>query len=519
MSLRLRLLVALVPLFVVGLAIADVATYASLSSFLTSRVDEQLLSSHPVVAGALTHAGVSPGGSGSGGERGGGGSPDVAIPPGTFGEILTPAGAVVAGPRVFAYDSSSTGAPVLPSTLAAGLHGGNTLLTVDGTGGVSSYRVIVDTVNDGSGDLLVVAIPLDDVRSVLTRLLVIELAVSGGIVLLIAATTLLVVRRSLRPLVRMGDTAQSIAAEDLTARIEPADGRTEIGRLGLALNTMLGRLEHAFDQREASQRRLREFVSDASHELRTPLTSMRGYAELLRRRPDLTAEEVALSMRRIQEQTERMSVLVDDLLLLARLDQRPALVSAPVDLVDLAVEATDDIRVIDPDRAVSVRAPDQLVVAGDEQRLRQVVGNLLRNATVHTPAATPIELVLDAHNGDAVLEIIDHGPGIPAGQGDAIFDRFHRAAPGRSRDRGGSGLGLSIVAAIVRAHGGRIIVTATPGGGATFRVTIPLAGGADDEPAGAVEGDAVAAGPHANASPVTSAPALPPEEAWGTPGG
>src|SRR5262249_33439392 len=156
---------------------------------------------------------------------------------------------------------------------------------------------------------------------------------------------------SLRPLVRMGRTAQSIAASDLERRVEPADTRSEVGRLGLALNTMLGRLQEAFDEREASQQRLREFVSDASHELRTPLTSMRGYAELFRRRPDMTAAEVGMAMRRIEEQTERMSVLVEDLLLLARLDQGRELERIPVDLVDLAVEARDDARVIDPGRS------------------------------------------------------------------------------------------------------------------------------------------------------------------------
>jgi two-component system OmpR family sensor kinase len=271
----------------------------------------------------------------------------------------------------------------------------------------------------------------------------------------------------------MGHTARSIVASDLSQRVTPADEKTEVGRLGLALNTMLSQLEAAFAERAATEQRLRHFVSDASHELRTPLTSMRGYAELLRRNPDMDAEDVLLAMQRVEDEAQRMGILVDDLLLLARLDQGRPLERRPVDLEALVTDAVSDARVGDPNRVITSHIGVPLRVIGDDQRLRQAVGNLLRNAVVHTPVGTPIEVELRSEDGRAVLEVIDHGPGIPQGHAQRIFERFHRAQPERSRDQGGSGLGLSITAAIVGAHGGRISVEPTPGGGATFRIELP----------------------------------------------
>jgi two-component system OmpR family sensor kinase len=332
-------------------------------------------------------------------------------------------------------------------------------------------------VTTASGDVLVLAIPLDDVDATLSWLLRLELVVSGAVTVIIVAATAYIVRRGLRPLERIGATARSIVVTDLSQRVTPATERTEVGRLGLALNTMLGQLEVAFAEREANEQRLRHFLSDASHELRTPLTSMRGYAELLRRNPDMDPEDMTLAMRRIDDETQRMGMLVDDLLLLARLDQGRPLERRPVDLEALVRDARADAAAADPARPVTAQVAAPLMVTGDEMRLRQVLGNLLRNALVHTPAGSPVEVALRPEGDRAVLEVIDHGNGIPAGQAERIFERFHRVAAGRSADQGGSGLGLSIVAAVVQAHGGRIRVLDTRGGGATFRIELALADG------------------------------------------
>ena len=327
------------------------------------------------------------------------------------------------------------------------------------------------------GDLLIVALPMDDVAATLSQLLLLEVIAGAAITIVILVATWFIVRGGLRPLNRMGRTARA-AATDLSLRVGPATEKTEVGRLGLAINDMLGQLEAAFAERAANEQRLRHFVSDASHELRTPLTSIGGYAELLRRNPTMTEDDVRLATRRIEEESRRMGVLVDDLLLLARLDQGRPLERTAVDLEVLVTDAVSDARAADPARTVTERIVAPVRVEGDDMRLRQVLSNLVRNALVHTPAGTPIEVAL-LHEGDkAVLLVVDHGPGIARDHAHRIFERFHRSDPGRSRDQGGSGLGLSIVDAVVTAHGGTIRVDDTPGGGATFRIELPaLAGG------------------------------------------
>jgi two-component system, OmpR family, sensor kinase len=477
MSLRARLLLALVPLFVVGLVVADFVTFTSLQNYLVGRADNQLFAAHPAVAQALT---------GGGNRFGGPGGPNgdsslQALPRLTWTELLDGNGNVLSGPGYLGFASDATDVathPNLPSPLPTPGAGDQPVyLTTGGTGSVGHYRVLVD---DEQGNLLVVAMPIDDVQSTLDHLVLLEAGISGGITVLLLVATWLLVRRALRPLQRMGETARSIEAGDLSRRVAPATDSTEVGRLGLALNTMLDQLEGAFAERAASEQRLRHFVSDASHELRTPLTSMRGYAELLRRNPDMSAGDIVLAMRRIEDEAHRMGVLVDDLLLLARLDQGRPLERAPVDLEAMVRDAVSDARAADPQRDIAARVSAPLVVGGDDARLRQSLGNLLRNALVHTPAGTPVEVVLGREGDSAVLEVVDHGPGIPAGNAERIFERFYRADPGRSRDQGGSGLGLSIAAAIVGAHGGRISARATEGGGATFRIELPLAAGEGD---------------------------------------
>ena len=480
MSLRNRLLMALLPLFVVALVVADAGTYVALRSFLFSRVDQQLVDGHVGVENRLAQqVGLPQGGPGGpGGPDGGGpGGPGfINLSPGTYGELVSPSGAVVSTYIVAGSDESHTTAtahPVLPGKLPSVEPQQYRLFTVPGAGGVGNYRVY-EEVSSVGGDTLIIASPLDDVDSTLRQLLLLELAIAGGVTLVIVVATAFLVRRGLRPLERIGSTARSIVLTDLSRRVTPANERTEVGRLGLALNTMLNQLEAAFAEREANELRLRHFVSDASHELRTPLTSMRGYAELLRRNPDMSPDDLTVAMRRIDEETQRMGILVDDLLLLARLDQGRPLETRPVDLEALVDDACADARAADGGRAISARVTAPLVVTGDEMRLRQVLSNLLRNALVHTPAGTPVEVALHRDDGHAVLEVIDHGPGIPPSHAEHIFERFYRADWGRSGDQGGSGLGLSIAAAVVQAHGGRIGVVPTPGGGATFQISLPV---------------------------------------------
>jgi two-component system OmpR family sensor kinase len=470
MSLRLRLLLILAPLFVAGLVAADAGTYVALQSSLLSTVDTQLLSSHTTLeAAVLNRCGTAgPPGDGGGGQPGGGAT-NFYYPPGTYAVVLSGARTVLAACLYGGGLIDSSTHPVLPASLPPY----KSYLTVDGTGSVHHYRLYVDNSDDIAGATIVAAIPLDNVDSTLERLLLFELAISGGITLVVVSATWVMVRRGLRPLERMGETARSIAASDLSRRVTPSSSSTEVGRLGLALNTMLSQLEQAFAERAAGEQRLRHFVSDASHELRTPLTSMRGYAELLQRNPDMSHEDYALALRRIEGEAARMGILVDDLLLLARLDQGRPLERGQVDLEALVNDACADARAADGQRTIGAHVAAPLVVAGDEMRLRQAVGNLVRNALVHTPAGSPIEVGLAASNGTAVIDVVDHGPGIPPGQAERIFERFHRAEPERSRDQGGSGLGLSIASAVVIAHGGRISVGETPGGGATFRVVLP----------------------------------------------
>jgi two-component system OmpR family sensor kinase len=325
-----------------------------------------------------------------------------------------------------------------------------------------------------AGDVIVLAIPMTDVLSVLRQLLVIEVLIGAGVLLGTALIGLAIIEIGLRPLRRMGAVAGTIAAGDLSRRVEPATPRTEIGRLGLALNAMLSQIEAAFAQRTASEQRLRRFIADASHELRTPLTSIRGYSEMLRRGASESPEDSDLARRRIEEESVRMSTLVDDMLLIARLDQGRPLETVPVDLQAIARDAAADARAVAPKREITLQAPATVVVAGDDTRLRQVVGNLVRNALVHTPALSPIEIAVTTQNGTARLSVVDHGPGLRTEDHERIFEPFYRADPSRSRDSGGAGLGLSIVNAVVVAHGGHVEIKETSGGGATFEVALPL---------------------------------------------
>ncbi|TMR02723.1 HAMP domain-containing protein [Actinomadura soli] len=285
------------------------------------------------------------------------------------------------------------------------------------------------------------------------------------------------VRRATRPLEEIAATAARIGDGDLGRRLAVHGPKTEVGRLAGALNGMLAQIEASFREREASRDRLRRFVADASHELRTPVATVRGYAELFRRGAADRPEDLAKAMRRIESEAERMGRLVDEMLLLARLDEGRPLEREPVDLAALAADAVADATVVEPGRPLTLETDGPVVVTGDAGRLRQVLDNLLANVRRHTPPGTAATVRVSERDGDAVLEVADEGPGIPAGDRARVFERFYRADPSRSRDvtaqPGGSGLGLSIVAAVAAAHGGRAAAADAPGGGAAFTIALP----------------------------------------------
>jgi two-component system OmpR family sensor kinase len=295
----------------------------------------------------------------------------------------------------------------------------------------------------------------------------------------------------MRPLDDMTETAGAIAGGDLTRRIRRADDRSEVGRLGSALNGMLSQIEAAFRERTSSEARLRRFVADASHELRTPLTSIRGYAELLRKGAFDSEEDRRRAAERIEGEASRMSLLVDDLLLLARLDQGRPLERTPVDLSRIVADAVEAARVINREQPVTVEMEDAVVVHGDAARLRQIVDNLLHNAVVHTPPGTPVRVSVKRKGPLAEIRVADDGPGLDAEKAARVFDRFYRGSEARTGE--GVGLGLSIVAALAAAHEGRASVEAVPGAGAVFSVEIPAA-----EPEAATHPTREAEAPEAN---------------------
>lgn len=420
--------------------------------------------------------------------------------------------------------------PPLPGDLAEAAALAGEPYTADAVNGNTRWRVVVTLFPDGTA--LTVAQNMSDVDSAVTRLVWVEVVIGAVVLLLLAAAGVAAVRTSLRPLGEIERTAGAIAGGDLTRRVpDPEAGaavpRTELGRLSRALNVMLAQIEAAFAARAASEERMRQFVADASHELRTPLTTIRGFAELYRQQDGAgSPEEAGQLVRRIEDEASRMGLLVEDLLLLARLDRERPLEQAPVELPVVVSDAVEAARAVDPERPVTLEVQSDgvpLVVRGDDARLRQVVGNLLSNGLTHTPAGVPVAVRLRAEPGVGVIEVADQGPGLTPEQAGRVFERFYRADSARSRPSGagrrpggpaagggaaasgaavggaavggaaaggaatggaaagGTGLGLAIVAALVAAHRGTVEVDSAPGEGATFRVRLPLA--ADGRPA------------------------------------
>ncbi|GIF53186.1 two-component sensor histidine kinase [Asanoa ferruginea] len=484
-TLRARLVVVVAVLSALALLVANAVGLALLRRNLTDRVDDQLtMMGQAAVQRRGWEASVPP--------------PNPLFPRGQLDvdraiALVPPDGSP---PLVRLPDGVSP--PVLPALPELTARAGGRPFTVDAADGTMSWRLLVVTRRDGS--LAVSGISLKAVDATADLLLAIDVAVTLAVLAILAIVAALVVRVGLRPLTRMERTSAAITGGDLSRRVRDADPHTEPGRLGAALNAMLDRIEAEVSARTTSERRLRQFVADASHELRTPLTSIGGFAQLYRVGGVGPGPQLDETMARIEAESARMGLLVEDLLLLARLDLQRRPERRPVDLLAIAADTIRDAHARQPDRPVQLATEDgpddapfePVTVLGDDHGLRQVATNLVANALQHTsvpatvtvtvgrrlpgagggrPAAAVGEVPADRPL--AVLEVTDTGPGVPAEHAERIFERLYRADPSRNRRSGGSGLGLSIVAAIVSSHGGRVELHRGPGGGATFRVLLP----------------------------------------------
>ncbi len=481
MSIRLRLLIGVLVLTASGLAATALVSHAALRSYLSDRLDQQVESAEEPVGRSLIASaiesgkakpfGTLPNGSKLRPPSGARQDAQAGLPPGTYGELRDKGGKLLARKR-FSYGERDLPTVELPADVPVSTPGSAKVVSASSASGSDDFRVAAFAL-PRDGGTVVVALPEREMNQTLSRLGTIELIVSGGVLLAAALLTLWVVKLGLSPLERMQRAARTIAAGDLGKRVEPASERTEVGRLGIALNEMLRRIQDAFAKRQASEERMRRFLADASHELRTPLSSMRGYAELFRLGMADDPEELAKAMGRIEGESERMGELVDDLLTLARLDQIREPVREPVDLSGLMRELGDDTRMNAPERSIAVRVSGDPKVIGDATQLRRAIRNLLSNAIRHTPEGTPVEVSVQEREGKVQLDVHDHGPGLPPGTEQTVFERFWRGDAARGRADGGSGLGLAIVAAIISAHGGSCSASSPEGGGALFAISLP----------------------------------------------
>jgi two-component system, OmpR family, sensor kinase len=371
--------------------------------------------------------------------------------------------------------NDSNADPALPDSNDVG-PSPTTVASVGNSGG--QWRVV--SVRGPTGRLVTVAYDLSQLQHTVSVLVWLQLGIGAAVLLVLGMAGFWVVNRSLRPLVEVEKTAAAIAAGQLDRRVPERDPRTEVGRLSLALNGMLAQIQEAMASSESSaekarvmEDRMRRFITDASHELRTPLTTMRGFAELYRQG---AARDMEMVMSRIESESRRMGLLVDDLLLLARLDAQRPIERNRVDLLALVTDAVHDAQAVAPNRTITmevVDGPGIPEVLGDEPRLRQVIGNLVNNALQHTPETADITVRVGTDTDDAILEVVDQGPGMTQQDALRIFERFYRTDSSREKTSGGSGLGLSIVDSLVHAHGGDVTVTTAPGQGCRFYVSLP----------------------------------------------
>ncbi|WP_284466886.1 sensor histidine kinase [Actinomadura madurae] len=472
-SLRVKLIAGMLVLVTLGMTVMSAAGASVLRQYLVGRADDQLRGS---VGRAIDQ--VVPQ------LRRGQTQITVRIPSEMYGQVRTTDGRPLGQNEAW----SESGHPRLPADLNGRI---DRPFTVSGTGG-STWRILAEPIPGGA--LIVLAFSLDEIDRTVRRLVAIDAIVGLLVLAVLVVLGVWVVRASLRPLSAVEETAGAIAAGDLSRRVPQADPRTEMGRLGRSLNTMLGQIEAAFGARAESEaaarrseetalrseERMRRFVADASHELRTPLTAIRGFAEFYRQGAARSPAELDRLIGRIEETASRMGLLVEDLLLLARLDRQRPIERRPVDLLAVAADSVQEARVLAPERTIDLSVEGGLAyqVLGDEPRLRQVLGNLLGNAIAHTPEGTPVEVRLSPGtlrgSPAAVVAVADQGPGLSPEQAERVFERFYRADDARSRDHGGAGLGLAIVAALVAAHEGTVEADSAPGEGATFRVVLPL---------------------------------------------
>jgi two-component system OmpR family sensor kinase len=505
--LRVKLVAAVLLLVTIALAVAGFVAAHELRAYLVSTNDAQIanvLASNTKCSLTATAAVAPPNGRGFGcvratfangtttpaqppdggnpGDRRGSGPPSPFVV-----QFSKPDGSVLEA--VLNPISAGEGRPQFPTmTLAEAKSNTGVPFTVSSATGPTKWRVSVAALTDGSGSVMV-AQGLGDIDATMKKLTVLEAIIGAVVLVVVAFVGYLLVRRSLRPLEDVEVTAEAIAAGDLSQRV-PHDTypATEVGRLSSSLNGMLHQIESAFEERAASEasardseERMRRFVADASHELRTPLTSIHGFADLVGRGAVRDLPEIVRFMTRIESESDRMRGLVEDLLLLARLDEQRPLDLVPVPLVDVAADVVLDAQAVEPDRSITLVVDDDgpPVAVADPARLRQVVTNLVRNAMVHTPPEASVTVRVGTATDDgvtwAVVEVIDDGPGLHPEDAARVFRRFYRVDASRSRDAGGSGLGLSIVSALVDAHHGRVQLETELGKGSTFRVLLPLA--------------------------------------------
>jgi two-component system OmpR family sensor kinase len=496
-TLRGRLIAGLVTLLFVACAAVGAVTYLSLHSFLLGQLDEQLQAASMRFTSCVD--GGPPGGQPPGpsdpdndGDRDGHPSNPAlcANPPGqpqlTFSAALRSGVVETAKVTQGTCRLSRADQATLARLTVNGDASTEKLYSLD-----AEYRLVAEKGNGST--VLITGLPVDPMNDTLNNVELTEVIVFAAALLLTGVIGTGWVRLSLRPLRRVTVTAAEVARlplaseVDLPHRVPDADPRTEVGQLGAAFNRMLGHVESALARRHASEARLRRFAADASHELRTPLAAIRGYAELARRHPGALPPEVQHALVRVESESERMSALVEDLLLLARLDAGRPLESRPVDLTRLAIDATSDARAAGREHRWQLELPEGPVwVPGDDQRLYQVLANLLSNARTHTPAGTTVTVAVDtltpartAPGGVAELTVTDNGPGIPAELQPDLFERFVRGDSSRSRAAGSTGLGLSIVAAVIAAHHGTVVVASKPGQ-TRFVITLPLLPGPAD---------------------------------------
>jgi two-component system OmpR family sensor kinase len=464
MSIRARLVIGMVLLVSAGLAVANTTGILLLRSYLLERVDNQVAGFGPAPQEPLPEISNDP-------QQFCANPRDPQGLRSDFVVVLLDAGGEVlcsVGP-----DLGETG-PELTFLAVSGEQGTPDLLTVVSEDGETRWRVRVVALS-GTEERLVFAVSLAEADATVSRLTRLSVIISGVVLVLTAAAAWAIARIGLKPLSRIEDTAERIAAGHLSQRVPSYRSRTEVGRLAHALNGMLGQIEQAFTERTKSEARLRQFISDASHELRTPVSAVRGHAELWRTG---VSDDLDTVMTRIESESKRMGELVDDMLLLARLDQSRPLEREPVDMLSLATDAVVDAQALQPERTINLGVDPGAVppvVLGDEARLRQVLANLMTNALVHTPSTSPIEVHIAARDRKLELTVRDAGPGMDAESAAKVFDRFYRADHGRVRDHGGSGLGLAIVKSLIEAQGGTVTCVSSVDEGSTFVVMLPFA--------------------------------------------